>query len=378
MSVYKPAKSPFYAYDFVVGGHRFHGSTGTASKREALKHETEVRQQAKVDVAALKATGQGPLTIDIAADRYWVEVGQHQVNRNDTLRALGRLVKYFGQGKRMDAITDDDVAALVAWRRAQKRWGKAKYQDNTEMAVVSNATVNRDTTAVLKRLFMRARRTWKIHLTNEPSWRDHWLKEADERVRELHEHEGTALDEAVREDYAPWLEFARLTGLRFGETLIRWKDVNWFARSISTTGKGGRLVTTPITPDVFDLLQPLVGHHPEWVFTYVAKRTWKPHGKVRGERYPITYDGAKTEWQRLRSRSKVENFKFHDIRHDVATKTLRETGNLKITQKVLNHKSLKTTSRYAHVLDAEVAAALESVAKKRKAKSSSNRKEKQQ
>lgn len=366
MSVYKPTRSPYYSYDFVVKGNRFHGTTGATSKREALKFEDEIRRQAKVDLAALKATGKGPLTIDIAADRYWIEVGQHLVNSDDAMRALGRLVKYFGPTKRMDAITDDDVAALVAWRRSQRRWGKEKYQDDREMETVSNATVNRDTTAFLKRLFMRARRTWKVQLANEPNWRDHWLKEADERVRELHEHEGEALDDAVRDDYAPWLEFARLTGLRLSETLIRWSEVNWFARSISTTGKGGRLVTTPITSEVFDLLQPLLGQHEEFVFTYVAKRTHKPTGRVRGRRYPITYAGAQSEWRRLRARSRIENFKFHDIRHDVGTKTLRETGNIKIAQRVLNHKSLKTTSRYAHVLDSEVAAALDAVAKSRK------------
>jgi integrase len=366
MSVYKSAKSPFYAYDFVVNGHRFHGSTKTGNKKEALVVEAGVRAQAKKDIAIAKTTGQGPLTINVAAGRYWNEVGKHLTNHLDTWRALERLIKYFGKEKRMDAITDADVAALVAWRRSQRRWGKTHYKDDREMATVSNATVNRDTTAMLKRLFMRARRTWKIHLSNEPNWRDHWLKEAEERVRELHEHEGEALEDAVREDYASWLEFARLTGLRLAETLIRWKDVNWFARSITTTGKGGGLVTTPITAQVFDLLQPLVGHHDEWVFTYIAKRANKAEGRARGKRYPITYEGAKTEWERLRRRSKVENFKFHDIRHDVATKTLRETGNLKITQRVLNHKSLKTTSRYAHVLDAEVSAALEAVAKSRK------------
>lgn len=366
MSVYKPAKSPHYHYDFVVKGHRFHGSTGTASKREALKFEEDVRRQAKADLAKLAETGQGPLTINIAADRYWLEVGQHLVNKDDTARALERLVTYFGPSKRMDAITDSDVASLVAWRRAQRRFGKTQYKDEREMPMVSNATVNRDTTAILKRLFMRARRTWKIHLVNEPSWRDHWLKESEERVRELHQHEGEALETAVRDDYAPWLEFARLTGLRLAETLIRWKDVNWFAKTISTRGKGDQLVTTPITSEVFDLLQPLVGQHAEWVFTYVAKRTNKDAGRVRGQRYPITYEGGKTEWQRLRDRSKVENFRFHDIRHDVGTKTLRETGNIKIVQRVLNHKSLKTTARYAHVLDSEVAAALEAVAKSRK------------
>ena len=71
MSVYKPAKSPYYSYDFVVKGHRFHGSTGATSKREALKFEDEVRRQAKVDIAALQATGKGTLaqlqvTVDIS------------------------------------------------------------------------------------------------------------------------------------------------------------------------------------------------------------------------------------------------------------------------------------------------------------------------
>jgi len=232
------------------------------------------------------------------------------------------------------------------------------------MASVSPATVNRDTTAVLKKLCTRARRTWKYHLPSEPNWRDHWLREAEERVGELHAEEGDALDAAARPDYAPWLEFARLTGLRRGETLIRWSDVNWFSRRITTTGKGGRKVTTPITAEVRALLEPLKGDHDEWVFTYIARRNGK--GIVKGSRYPITYAGANTEWQRTRKRAKVEDFRFHDIRHDVATKTLRETGNLKLTQRVLNHASMKTTARYAHVLDEEVADALERVAKSRK------------
>jgi site-specific recombinase XerD len=364
MSVYKNTKSPFYQYDFVVDGRRFFGSTKTANKKEALVFEAAAREQAKNDIKVEKATGSGPMTIDIAAGRYYSEVGQHHVCYEDTFRALARLIKFFGPDKRMSEITDADTAALIAWRRQQKRWGKAKYKDKREMPEVSPATVNRDTTAVLKKLFTRARRTWKIQLPNEPNWRDHWLKETDERVRELHEEEGDALDAAVRHDYAPWLEFSRLTGLRRAETLIRWSDVNWFAKQIVITGKGGRKVSTPITAEVRALLLPLKDDHPEWVFTYIAKR--KSKDKVKGKRYPITYAGSKTEWQRLRKRSGVQNFRYHDIRHDVGTKTLRATGNLKITQRVLNHASLKTTARYAHVLDEEVANALDAVAKARK------------
>ena len=45
---------------------------------------------------------------------------------------------------------------------------------------------------------------------------------------------------------------------------------------------------------------------------------------------------------------------------------LRETGNLKLVQRALNHADLKTTTRYAHVLDDEVAEAMERVAELRK------------
>ncbi len=155
-----------------------------------------------------------------------------------------------------------------------------------------------------------------------------------------------------------------MTGLRRAETLIRWPDVNWSAKTITTPGKGGRLVSTPITAEVAALLEPLRGHHDEFVFTYVARRT--RGGQVKGHRYPITYEGGKTEWQRLVKRAGVQDLRFHDLRHTTATRLLRETGNLKLVQQALNHRDIKTTTRYAHVLNSEVADALQRVAEARK------------
>ena len=57
----------------------------------------------------------------------------------------------------------------------------------------------------------------------------------------------------------------------------------------------------------------------------------------------------------------MTGFRFHDFRHDLGTKLLRETGNLKLVQRALNHADLKTTTRYAHVLDDDVAEAMERV-----------------
>jgi integrase len=151
--------------------------------------------------------------------------------------------------------------------------------------------------------------------------------------------------------------------MRHQETLITWDCVNWASRTIVTIGKGRRTVTTPITDTVAEILEPLKGHHPEAVFTYECRRSIG--GRIKGQRYPLTREGTKTEWRRARSRSGVEGLRFHDLLHVVGTEIRRQTGNLKLVQQVLNHRDIKTTTRYAHVLETEKAAALEEFARRR-------------
>jgi integrase len=139
------------------------------------------------------------------------------------------------------------------------------------------------------------------------------------------------------------------------------------ARQIRKQGKGGRWVTVALTPTIREILWPLRGHHPESVFTFVARRTGPVKGRIRGQRYPLTAGGVRAAWRRLRDRAGITGFRFHDFRHDFATKLLRATGNLKLVQRALNHADIATTVRYAHVLDHEVAEAMEHVARSRKA-----------
>ena len=83
-------------------------------------------------------------------------------------------------------------------------------------------------------------------------------------------------------------------------------------------------------------------------------------------RRPITRNGLQAMWKRLRRRAGVTGFRWHDLRHDFGTKFLRVTGNLRLVQKAMNHSDIATTSKYAHVLDTEVAEALERVQNSRK------------
>lgn len=363
MSVYKPAESPVYRYDFQYKRRRFHGSTGATNRRDAEKVEAGKREEAKALTKA-HAAGSGALTIDLAAGRYWNEVGQHHVASKQTWKNLARLISFFGPDKQMVDVTDDDVTRLVAWRRGQRVKDRKKDKAGNPVPLIAAATVNRSTTEVLQKLFTRAKRSWGARFDREPDWRHHMLAEPQERVRELSGDEADRIDAAIREDYGPVFDFARASGQRLAECLLRWSEVNWTAGQIVKKGKGGRTIVVPITATVRQILWPLRGHHDEFVFTYTAKRT--KGDRIKGQRYPVTYNGLKTTWKRVRKAAKVGDFRFHDFRHDLATKLLRETGNLKIVQKALNHSDVRTTTRYAHVMTDEVAAALASVQKSRK------------
>ena len=347
MSVFKDARSPFWRYDFQIGGDRFYGSTKRTARREAEAVERAEREKAKRHVAQARAAATS-LRLDDVAGRYWQEIGQHHAGADNTERQIGYLIEYFGKDKLVTEVTDDDVIKLVAWRRGHRR---------KDGALISPFTVN-DTTEQLKKLFTRAK-LWGVVFAREPQWKRHWLTEPQERVRELVGDEGERLQAATRDDYAPFFAFARASGLRLRECLLCWSEVDWGARQIRKPGKGGKLVTVPITSTIREILWPLRGHHPEMVFTYIAERT--RDGRVQGERYPLTYSGVKIAWRRLRQRAGVTGFRFHDFRHDLGSKLLRTTGNLKLVQRALNHADLKTTTRYAHVLDDEVAEALERI-----------------
>ena len=352
MSVYKSRKSPYYRYDFVIEGHRFHGSTRCETRREAGAVERQQREQAEGRVKEQRRS-RVSLQLDDVAGRYWLEVGQYHAGADNTERDLARLVERLGKTKLLPEITDEDVAALVAWRRGH-RVIRSRKQKAEDAPLIANATVNRSTTEVLKKLFTYA----GIPRRDEPNWKRHMLKEPEERVRELMPEEADRIDAAMRADFEPFFAFAHITGLRLRECQsLRWPEVHWEGRQIVRTGKGGKRLTTPITTKVREILWPLRGHHPDFVFTYVAERT--RGGRIKGQRYPLTLSGIKTRWRRTRKAAGVTGFRFHDFRHDFATKLLRDTGNLKLVQRALNHADLKATARYAHVLDHEVAEALE-------------------
>lgn len=351
MSTYKPKGSSLYYFEFVFKGVRHYGSTGTARKAEAEEVEATEREKARRAHFFPDESKKKPqMTLKAAFDRYFIEVSDHLASADNHLTYMAKLLS-LGADKNLSDITDSDIALLVARRRGEK----ARYS----LEPVSNATVNRET-QLLSRIFRRAKRAWKVDV-GDIDWPLHILHEADERVRELTAAEEAALFAELRSDFHPMVRFALLAGMRLGNVIrLTWKQVDMISRQITVKVKsrkpGGRSHTLPISPGMLALLANERGNHPIFVFTYLCKKSRQK--RKRGERYPFSQNGWRKPWTEALTAAGIEDFRFHDTRHTAATRIVRKTGNIKIAQKLLGHASISSTTRYAHVTQDDVMAAL--------------------
>jgi integrase len=99
------------------------------------------------------------------------------------------------------------------------------------------------------------------------------------------------------------------------------------------------------------------------VFTYLCTRPAplrrdRPR-RIKGERYPFSLQGWTRQWKQALLDAKIDDFRFHDLRHTMATRVLRASKNLKAVQSLLNHSDIATTARYAHVVEDDLRAALD-------------------
>lgn len=355
MAVFKTKGSKTYTYDFTIQGRRFHGPTGKTEKRAAKEVERRIKEDARRQIeeerkAQAQVDGEAPLTLDIATGRYWEEVGKHHAGASNTWTDIGRLVDYFGGDRLLSSITDNDITKLVAWRRGHRFKDRETLADGRPAPLIANATVNRTTVDLMRKIFTRARKKWNQHFDKEPDWKEHRLKERGEVIRELRADEELLLHEFLGDGYRDVWRFALASGLRLRECFIRWDQIDWRERTITVIQKGGRPHTVPLTNQMIAVITPQRGNHPDWVFTYVCRRSSRKLGHEKGKRYPVTYEGMKTAWRRKREKAGAQDMRFHDNRHTAATRLVRRTGNLKAAQKLLGHADIATTAKfYAHV-----------------------------
>lgn len=335
MTVYPHKKSPFYHMDFQFRGVRYHQSTGCTSRREAEAFERRFRHD-----LANPAGQQHPITLDEAAGLY-AERAEQTASWKTTEYILAALTRGLKRQTQLAAITQRDLQNHFAKRRGNHR---------------SNATINREIDVA--RAVWRCAERAKYAIGQMPDWKALYLRVPAAPPSELSVEQEDKVFAAIPEDARDVVRFALISGWRRAEVIgLRWSDVDLALAEARTRIKGGDVVVRPLNSALVALIanQPRVG---PFVFTYVCRTArrgvGKKPGRRKGERYPYTVTALRTRWDEARAAASLEGFRFHDLRHTAATRILRATQNLATTAKVLSHRNLKTTLRYAHVLDDDI------------------------
>ena len=153
---------------------------------------------------------------------------------------------------------------------------------------------------------------------------------------------GRALDELETGGRLPVhvaaaIRLLMLTGCRCGEVLtLRWEDVALERNEIRLRDSktGPRVV--PLSPAAARVLAGI---------PRLPGNPWVIAGRKPGARQMHISD----YWHRVRERAGLDDVRLHDLRHSFASRALALGEDLTMIGKLLGHRKIQTTARYAHL-----------------------------
>ncbi len=361
MTVYLPKNSRFWAYDFQYKRRRYYGSTGVETRRKAEEVERRIRQQ-----AALGTLDDGArMTFDQAAGRWWVEVGQHRSSAYQLEHRLEIATRLIGPNTPISEITTRVIARAIEKRRGETFTRQADTKDRkAKRHALSNATVNADVMRPVRRVLNRARDVWEVRGLPVIDYKALVLKEPETEIR-LYSAEQQAAWSAQCDPTARFVLRLLLTyGLRFSETFIPpdafIPDAPGGPVLAINKRKRGALYL-PLRADDAREIAARAGRARAAGLPSILFETAGRDDQGRDKLVEVSRSGMAV---RLRSAARRAGLTqprlIHGTRHHVGTTTLAETGDLRLTQKLLGHADIKSTLIYSHALDSGLRAQLES------------------
>lgn len=140
------------------------------------------------------------------------------------------------------------------------------------------------------------------------------------------------------------------TGIRRGELFdLKWSAVNFSTNTITAAGDTTKTSDTrhiPMNKETVSVLE-------HW-----KKQACKSHYVFPNQEGGRLED-VKSAWLKLLERAKIDGFRWHDMRHDFASRLVMAGVPLNTVRDLLGHSDIKMTLRYAHLAPGTKAAAVE-------------------
>jgi integrase len=244
-------------------------------------------------------------------------------------------------------------SAVISECRTQLQKGNTHYGTPR-----SAATINRYLAAI-SHVYTVAWKEWNW-IDHNPVLNIRRFKEPRGRVRCLDDQERQRLLDACKESRNPFLHtivmLALSTGMRRGEILgLRWRDLDLCNnRIIIQDTKNGERRAVPLVCSALQLVKELRANGSCSVddFIFHSPEDVTKRGSIR------------TAWEKAIERAKIENFRFHDLRHSTASYLAMNGASLLEIAEILGHKTLQMVKRYSHLSEGHTTAVLEKMNKK--------------
>jgi integrase len=364
MSVFK--NGTFYHYEFVLNGRRRRGSTGTASKPQAIKEERRQRERLEKSYSQVieeEAREQEQKTIREAADEFLVDYALKHESATFAVYALGHVTKSLGR-KLIVEITPTVVKRYQRDRLAEKAAPKTV---NDEVMLLLRLCGDQGD---LIRVKLHREKSLKLKLPPSPGR----AYTADEKARMLEE---------ARKLRTPQMGAALAldlnTGLRDKELReIRWEQIDLVHKKSLTVGKSkteagtGRVI--PLNETAIAALEAHAAWYtrrfgecrPEWfVFAF---------GKPLPKDPTRSITSFKTAWTKVRQKAGVKG-RWHDNRHTLVTELAESGAGDEVIMSIAGHVSRAMLSRYSHVRMEAKRRALDEIGARQKAADENRKKE---
>ena len=214
----------------------------------------------------------------------------------------------------------------------------SKYKMLRKEEGAAPATINREL-AMLSKAFSLAVKEWEW-LKDNPVSKVPRERENNERDRWLTVEEEVSLLECSPDWLRDIILFNLQTGLRQDELLsLTWDRVSVVREEILIKEtKNGKPRTIPLNKTAFDILErkaKVVSIKNQIVF----------HSKTGTK---INKHNLRRAFVNAMGRAGIEDFTFHGLRHTFATRLAQSKIDLYRISKLLGHKDISTTQRYAH------------------------------
>ncbi|MBQ0780908.1 MAG: site-specific integrase [Thalassolituus oleivorans] len=176
--------------------------------------------------------------------------------------------------------------------------------------------------------------------------RDKELKAARDRGNAFREQRGYPLLPALSlytygDRMTPLVIVSLKTGMRRGEAFdLSWSDVDFDNKVITIRGENAKSSKTR--------------HIPLSAMAYATLTAWQQQApQPKGRVFPADdggrLDNVRKSWKGILAQAEISQFRWHDMRHDFASKLVMKGVPLNTVRELCGHASLNTTLRYAHL-----------------------------